>query len=94
MTQSKTYRPVGHMDGSNAEAHTQEIMGLLADETHSIDIDLSALEYISSAGLRVLLLSAKAAKAKGGAVTLLSPRPSVLEVLKSTGFDKILTVRA
>ena len=94
MTQSKTYRPVGHMDGSNAEAHAQELTGLLADDTNSIDIDLSALDYISSAGLRVLLLTAKAAKAKGGAVALLSPRPTVLEVLKSTGFDKILEVRA
>lgn len=93
MTQTKTYRPVGLMDSANAEAHSQELMGLLADETHSIDIDLSALDYISSAGLRVLLITAKAASAKGGSVTLLSPNANVLEVLKLVGFDKILKVR-
>jgi anti-anti-sigma factor len=94
MTQLKTYRPVGHLDGFNAESHQQKLLALLADDTTSIDIDMSALDYLSSAGLQVLLETAKAARAKGGKVALISPRPSVLEVLQIVGFDKILNVRA
>jgi anti-anti-sigma factor len=55
---------------------------------------LSGLDYVSSAGLRVLLVAAKAAKGKGGKVVLSSPKPAILEVLKISGFDKILEVRA
>ena len=36
----------------------------------------------------------KAAKAKGGKVTLVSPKPSTLEVLKISGFDKIIAIQA
>jgi len=67
---------------------------LLVGDVNSIDIDLSELDYVSSAGLRVLLVAAKAAKAKGGKVTLLSPKPSTLEVLKISGFDKIIAIQA
>jgi anti-anti-sigma factor len=48
---------------------------------------------VSSAGLRVLLTTAKMAKAKGGDVVLTSPTPVVLEVLKISGFDKIFEIR-
>ena len=63
-------------------------------DVDSIDIDLSELDYVSSAGLRVLLVAAKAAKAKGGKVTLLAPKPATLEVLKISGFDKIFDIRS
>jgi len=67
---------------------------LLVDDVNTLNIDLSELDYVSSAGLRVLLVAAKAAKGKGGKVVLLSPKPAILEVLKISGFDKILDVRA
>jgi anti-anti-sigma regulatory factor len=39
-------------------------------------------------------VAAKAAKAKGGKVTLLSPKPATVEVLKISGFDKIIPIKA
>lgn len=93
MSTIQNYRPVGRLDGSNAQTHERDLLALLVDEVHSVTIDLSGLDYISSAGLRVLLVTAKAAKAKGGKVVLLTPKPAILDVLKISGFDRILEVR-
>ena len=92
MTTSADYKPVGRLDGSTAAAHEKSIQELLAGEVNSIAINLSELDYISSAGLRVLLVAAKSAKAKGGKVVLVSPKPAVLDVLKLSGFDKIIQI--
>ena len=94
MTSLKVYKPIGRLDGTTAAAAEREILGLLVDGVSSITIDLSELDYVSSAGLRVMLVSAKAAKAKGGKVLLLSPKPAIMEVLTISGFDKILQVQA
>ena len=93
MITTNTYKPVGRFDGSNAAAHEKELLALLVDAVNTIIIDLGELDYISSAGLRVLLVTGKAAKGKGGKVVLSSPKPSILEVIKMSGFDKILEVR-
>ena len=93
MSTIQNYRPVGRLDGSNAPTHERDLLALLVDEVHSVTIDLSGLDYISSAGLRVLLVTAKAAKAKGGKVVLSAPKPAIHDVLKISGFDRILEVR-
>lgn len=88
-----TYKPTGRIDGSNALAHEKELLALLVGDVKSISVDLSELDYISSAGLRVLLVTAKAAKARGGKLVLSAPKPPILEVLKISGFDRILEVQ-
>jgi anti-sigma B factor antagonist len=90
---STNYKPLGRIDSSNALNHERELLALLANDVKSVTVDLSELDYISSAGLRVLLVTAKAAKARGGKVVLSAPRPSILEVLKISGFDRILEVQ-
>ncbi len=89
-----TYKLTGRLDGASSPIHEKALKELLVGDISSVDIDLSELDYVSSAGLRVLLVAAKAAKAKGGKVTLLSPKPSTVEVLKISGFDKIIPIRA
>lgn len=88
------YQPVGRLDGTNAAAVEKELLALMADNGYAVRIDLAALDYVSSAGLRVLLVGAKTAKAKGGKLVLASPQPSILEVLKISGFDKIFEIQA
>jgi anti-anti-sigma factor len=82
---STIYKIVGRLDGVTAAAHRLAIQELLSGEGCSLDVDLSELEYVSSAGLQVLLLAAKAAKSKGGRISLTSPKPQILEVLRLTG---------
>jgi anti-anti-sigma factor len=89
-----TYKLAGRLDGASSPTHEKALKELLVGDISSLEVDLSDLDYVSSAGLRVLLVAAKAAKAKGGTVTLLSPKPATVEVLKISGFDKIIPVRA
>lgn len=87
------FAPPGRLDGSNAPALEKELLELVQANSN-VDIDLSGLDYVSSAGLRVFLAAAKAAKARNGKVVLLSPKPAVLEVLQISGFDRILEIRS
>lgn len=84
--------PSGRVDGSNAVAFQEAILGQIADTEGGIVIDLGNLIYISSAGLRVLLLAAKRLQADGRGYSLCNAQSNVNEVLKVSGFAEILTV--
>jgi anti-sigma B factor antagonist len=58
-----------------------------------LTLDLEKVVYISSAGLRALLLGQKTAASKGAAMELIHVAPTVKTVLDSVGFSKILTLR-
>jgi len=94
MTTTADYKPKGRLDASTAAAHEKSVQELLAGEVNSVAINLSEVDFLSSAGLRVLLGAAKAAKTKGGKVVLISPKPAVLDVLKASGFDKLIQIQA
>ncbi len=54
-------------------------------------LDFKDINYVSSAGLRVLLIAAKQMSRRGSLV-LRNVAPIVMDVFKMTGFDKILTI--
>lgn len=93
MSTSVTYKSTGRLDTTTAAAAEKALLALLVDGVDSINMDLSELDYVSSAGLRVLLVVAKAAKAKGGKLILLAPKPAILEVIKISGFDRIIHIQ-
>ena len=68
---------------------TMSAFGPYAGET---TIDFEKLQYISSAGLRVLL-SAQKTMNKQGTMVLKNVRPEIMEILEITGFADILTIR-
>ena len=55
-------------------------------------VDFSALTYVSSAGLRVILMAAKRVKQSQGKLVLFGLSPQVREVFEISGFLKILDV--
>jgi anti-anti-sigma factor len=55
-------------------------------------LDLSGVDYINSAGLRVLMLAAKRAKAQGGFLAVAAVQPLVQEVLEISKFTLVLRV--
>ena len=57
-----------------------------------LDIDLANVDYISSAGLRVLVAAQKKVNAASGNMCLLSPNDEVFEVFEMTGLSDIFTV--
>ena len=64
----------------------------LPEPVDSFDIDLSKLDYVSSAGLRVLVTTQKLAHSRGGDLRLLHPTPNVQDVFEMTGLSEIMTV--
>ena len=55
-------------------------------------LDFSDVEYVSSAGLRALLIGQKTANSKGGSMTLVHVADAVLQVFKMSGFSGILHI--
>ena len=62
------------------------------EEGREIVVDFNRLTYISSAGLRVLLLGQKMAKTKNIPMMLSNVSKEIMEVLDMTGFSDILTI--
>ena len=55
-------------------------------------VDLAGLSYISSAGLRAVLLTAKSLSRRSAKFALCSPSKPIREVFEISGFDKIIDI--
>src|SRR6516165_9402895 len=55
-------------------------------------VDLSAVPFIASLGIRTLVIGAKATSNNGGKMVLLNPQPNVEQVLRTTRVDTIMPV--
>jgi len=62
------------------------------DNVNSLVLDFDELEYISSAGLRVLIATQKKLKAKDTPLTIINVNDTIKEIFRMSGFDKILTI--
>lgn len=80
----------GRVDTLTAPELEKEIQAL--QDPESLLLDFSKVEYISSAGLRVLLSAHKTLSKKGG-LTISNVSEPVLEVFEVTGFKEILTIK-
>lgn len=67
---------------------------MLGSGTPHLAIDMSKLEYISSAGLRVLLVVAKKVQQAKGKMVLFGLVPNVREVFSVSGFDRIYAIQS
>jgi anti-anti-sigma factor len=83
--------PVGRID-SNSAREVEEVLLPLFDAGTPILVDLGMLNYISSAGLRVLLLAARRSKATGISLALAGMSKPVDEVFKISGFAKLFQI--
>lgn len=81
----------GRLDASTAPQFEEDVMGDLAD-INELYYDLDNLEYISSAGLRILLLSHKTMTNKRGKFVVRHPSDAVVEILEMTGFSDFLVI--
>ncbi len=92
MSVNSNYKLTGRVDGTNADHYDLEISDLLKSADQSFSIDLSALTYISSMGLRVFLKTAKALKEQNKKLILSKPNSEILDLLLMSGFDKIIEI--
>ena len=80
----------GRLDTVTAPELEKELKGSL-DGVSELTLDFAELEYISSAGLRVLLGAQKAMAKKGG-MKVAHVNETILEIFEVTGFSDILTI--
>lgn len=80
----------GRIDTSNAASVEADIMKILADNPGlPVTVDCAALEYISSAGLRVIMKTKKAVRD----TCLINVAPPVYEIFETTGFTELMDIR-
>jgi anti-anti-sigma factor len=87
--------PAGRVDQSNVESFQRDLAPHLqkcAEGQDQLILDLSKLEYISSAGLRVLMLAARQSKAQKGILLLTGLTPLVQEILEISKFTTVLSI--
>jgi stage II sporulation protein AA (anti-sigma F factor antagonist) len=85
-------RLAGRLDSGAAHSAEDGFNGVLGGGTPRLAIDMTKLDYISSAGLRVLLVVAKKVQQAKGKVALFGLSPNVSEVFSVSGFDTIFSV--
>ncbi|MBQ3727033.1 MAG: anti-sigma factor antagonist [Selenomonadaceae bacterium] len=86
-----TLKLSGKLNTDSANAAKNEILSAL-DGVKTLTFDLNKLEYISSAGLRILIAAMKKIKAQGGTMTVKNVGAQVREVLEMTGFAEIFNL--
>ena len=87
-----TVKLEGRLDTTTAPELENALNEALAD-VKTLLFDMTALEYISSAGLRVLLSTQKKMN-RQGSMKLIGVSETIMEILEITGFCDILTIEA
>lgn len=85
-------RPRGRLDSSSSPELERLLVEQLDAGSQRLVLDFSDLEYISSAGLRVVLLAGKKLRASKGKMALVSLQPMVHEVFDMSGFLALFVV--
>ena len=88
--------PEGKLDYGAAEDFQKQLEPLLAAGPSGVPtaviIDCSALDYVSSAGLRAFLLTARTAQRAGITFGVCALKPAVREVFELSGFSRVIAV--
>ena len=83
---------IGRMDALTTPAYQEKLNDLITEGTTSFVINFDGLDYISSAGLRVILSTAKVVKEKEGQVRFANVKGTVREVFEVSGFGSLFPI--
>jgi anti-anti-sigma factor len=89
--------PAGRIDMGTADQLRDRLIPMVTNAGkagESVVLDFSGVDYISSAGLRVLMLAAKEARATGSKIAVAGLQPLVNEIFQISRFDKVLPCHA
>ncbi len=90
----EVFRPAGRLDSATSGDLESLLVERLENGCTVVVLDFSDLDYISSAGLRVVLMVGKRLRAAGGRLTLASLRESVRDLFEMSGFLSLFPVLA
>jgi anti-sigma B factor antagonist len=89
--------PEGRLDFEAATGFQLQVEQVLAGAgaaPAAVIIDCAALDYVSSAGLRVFVLAARAAQRAGASFAICALKPAVREVFELSGFSRLIAVHS
>ena len=84
----------GRLDLSSSRAVEEKILSSIDAGEHRLLLDLAGLDYVSSIGLRVLVLAAKRLKPVGGRLATCALQPAIAKIFEIAGLGSVLLVRA
>ena len=85
--------PAGRLDSGQVATFEKILINRINKGDEHVVINFSKLIFVSSSGLRILLLGAKHVLAKKGTFLICAPRPQIKDLLKTAGFQKLLKIR-
>jgi len=83
---------VGRLDSVTSSTYETALLALLNDGRRGMVVDLAGVDYLSSAGIRVLLVLFKRASDAKVSLVVARPQAHVAEILEIAGLDDILTI--
>lgn len=84
--------PIGRLDSHSSVTLEQMLNGQIAQGVIWFFIDMSAVEYIASSGLKILVAAWRRAREAGGDVVLSGLQPRLIEIFEMVGFDMLFQV--
>jgi anti-anti-sigma factor len=82
----------GRLDAASSPLLERKISGIVDEDQLKLLMDFEGVEYLSSAGMRLLLNLTKRLKSKQGKMAISAVNRDVMEVIKMAGFDHILEI--
>lgn len=82
----------GRLDADTSPEAEKVVKDIFKGQTNRILFDLGALEYLSSAGLRILLSAAKEMRRKEGQIVLCALNEFVKEIFEVSGFQSLIPI--
>ena len=86
-----TVKPEGRIDSKTSPILESDIQKYI-DSTDNMIIDFTNVDYISSAGMRVLLALHKKLKKKGGTLKVINVKDAIYDIFKLVGFHSMVEV--
>lgn len=82
----------GRLDAVSSPILEEAIIEVVEKNPKAVLLDFLKVDYISSAGLRVLLSNSKKLKSLHGSLVVYAMSDDVMEIVKMAGFEKVLTL--
>jgi anti-anti-sigma factor len=84
--------PAGRIDNDTSLAFQARLLAAIGNEANAVLVDLSGVDYMSSAGLRALMMGARQSKAAKGRLGVAALRPVVKEIFAISRFNHVVPV--
>lgn len=88
----QVFRIAGRLDSGTSPAFEAQVLSVIRPGANRVVLDFTGVEYVSSAGLRVVLLAAKQTRATQGGFAIYGMAKPIHHVFQMSGFARIIAL--